>query len=983
MKSTRCLLMMGLIYLLPCVKASAQVLLPTDNRQATTQLLNGTWKFKYIPSVSIGADSLFYQSNFDVAKWSPIKVPGHWELQGFATPMYGKQLKEGTGLYRRDFTIPASWKGKPLYIAFDGVQFGYTFWVNGKFGGEFAGSYNLQMFDISGLVKAGASNALSVRVSTRPKGWEFDTNDDWAMGGIVRDVTLFSLEPSHFKNLTVQTLLKGKQADINIKGLIEQAPNNALTVAGTLFDPQGKAIKTFHLSNAPKEFNRQLQLEKPLLWTAETPYLYKLHLKLMQGSRLLQAYTQRVGIRQVDWSGGIFKINNQPVKLRGVDHHDLSPINGRAIAANELAKDLRMIRQANINFIRTSHYPPNSRMLDMCDSLGIYVMVEVPFGYGDEHLNDESYLPLLLQRANSTVWRDKNHPSVIIWSVGNENPITKMTMRTAQHVKELDPTRPVCFPQTQGPFDETVKKYPDSVDVYSPHYPTVPRMNVYANQFNKPIIFTEYAHSLGLDFDLLESLTDVIWKSPKLAGGAIWMLFDQGILRKSPAKISRDEETLHVWKDSVNYYDMHGIDGTDGIVYANRIPQVDYWEVRKVYSPVQAMDDTLHYQSGPQQVKLKLINRYDFTNLTAVKCKWELLGGTQVLSSGNCLLKGMPHDTASIPLTFTLPAKQNGQFYSLKLTFKDKSGYQFYEKTYPIVSKPEPIIIADIKASPQVSGSAVNSPAYHFELSPSSGLLTLKNATGQPLITEGPYARVNRKPTMSSIANDKRLPKGSFWSPFVLTRPEAKMENPVGKSFTVDYHYQPDSAKGQAINGKVIYHFTDDGAIEINYHLTPQGTGKAVEAGLSLWLPKTLTEFRWIGKGPYAGYPGKSRLDEFGCYHLNTNDLYFSGNRQDVQLAILSDGKGNGFVLIPNNANISVERSPQGIILSHNVVVSGRFNKFGVPETLYDFQQIKELSGRFTLIPFSGKWPAAIEKYFGKTDGKAIPFQPFYNSYDQ
>lgn len=972
----------------------AQVLLPSPLSGDNSRSLNGSWKFKYFEGQETGNDSLFYRTSFDVSKWANITVPGHWELQGFAEPQYQQRLISATGLYRRDFTVPAGWNGKPIYVAFDGVQFGYDFWVNGRYAGKFSSSYNLHVFDVSRFVKVGA-NTIAVRVSTRPKGWEFDTNDDWSISGIVRNVTLFSLENTHFKNVTIQTSVTGGDAQMQIKTVIEtmgtKYSRSGLGVQAKLIAPNGTVVKSFNLKTDSQTsdstiYSLAVPLHQPKLWTTETPNLYKLQFALINNKGLvLQQYQQLIGIRQVDWNDGIFKINNQAVKLRGIDHHDLSPIDGRAITEEELKKDVRLIKEANINFIRTSHYPPNRRLLEICDSMGVYVMVEVPFGRGDEHLTDSTYQPLLLHRAEATVWRDKNHPCVIIWSVGNENPNTKLTLRTAQYVKKLDSTRPVCFPQTQGAFEELVKKYPDSADVYSVHYPTVQRIKGYANRFKKPMIFTEYAHALGLDFDLLDSLTDVIWKSPKLAGGAIWCLFDQGLLRKSPTKIGKYDYTLNAWPDSVTYYDTHGVDGTDGIVYANRVPQVDYFEVRKVYSPVQALGDTLKFAPGNQTIEVRLVNRFDFTDLSAMKCKWELLANNVVISSGWPTLKCLPHDTCEIQISYKLPESNAGTFYALKLSFTDRNNYQFYEKSYTIQQRrfTGDDIAPGSASATAIKGHSVKAANYSLDVSDITGDVTLKNGNNALLFASGPYGRVGRKKTMSSAANEKRLTKGALWTPYLMKGSSIKSLTSSANGFTLSYDYLPDSAKNRCLQGSVAYDFSRPGAITIEYDLIPHGAGKAPEAGISFQLPPELSEFRWIGRGPYAAYPGKSKLDEFGFYHLNANDLYFPGNRQDVELAVFSDGKGNGFVLIANRSDVAVERSAQGVVLSLNAIVSGRFNKFGLPEKLYDLQEIKKIAGKFTIIPFQGKWPATINQYFGTTDSKIKPFQPFFNSYDQ
>ena len=252
MKNITAILIVTLFILVTLGKLTAQVIIPNkDISGSDIKSLNGTWKFKYVPSVSVGADSVFYQSDYNVKDWKDIKVPGHWELQGFAEPRYGGEVVEGTGLYCTNFQIPPNWNSKQMFIVFDGVLYGYDLWVNGKYAGSWGSSYNRQMFDISKFVSAGKSNSLAVKVTTRNKGWEFDTNDCWGLSGIYRDVTLISVPQTHIKDFTVKTFVdKGKNAKIALSVLLEKNPHSEsvknLTITGKLFSPEGKRSKNLH-----------------------------------------------------------------------------------------------------------------------------------------------------------------------------------------------------------------------------------------------------------------------------------------------------------------------------------------------------------------------------------------------------------------------------------------------------------------------------------------------------------------------------------------------------------------------------------------------------------------------------------------------------------------------------------------------------------------------------------------------------------------
>jgi beta-galactosidase len=360
----------------------AQVLIAQKDGNKNVILLNGLWKFKYVPSTQINSDSLFIRPDFDISKWSAIKVPGNWELQGFSEPMYGGALKEGTGLYRTTFTVASDWKDQLVYIAFDGVQYGYELWVNGKYAGSFASSFNRQTFDITRFVMPDVENTLAVKVTTRSKGWDFDTNDDWSLSGIIRDVTLFTLPLTHIKDVVVVTNVENNSTSyISVSTLIERKKSerygNSPGLSYKLTDTHGRVIKELLISgnfdNNSDIINLagNIKIDNPRLWTAETPYLYDLSIILTENNKEIQKQNLKIGIRQISIEKGILKLNGTPVKLRGVDHHDLSPVNGKAVTESEIKEDLILIKRANINFIRTSHYPPHHRLIELCDSMGI------------------------------------------------------------------------------------------------------------------------------------------------------------------------------------------------------------------------------------------------------------------------------------------------------------------------------------------------------------------------------------------------------------------------------------------------------------------------------------------------------------------------------------------------------------------------------------------------------------------------------------
>lgn len=957
--------------------------------------LNGSWHFKYVTGPELGADASFSDPDpAGAGAWPTITVPGHWELQGFAPPKYGKDQLEGaggTGLYRRNFRVPAAWQGQRVFLHFDGVLYGFDAWVNGTKVGSWASSYNPSAFDIIDAVNRQGDNVLAVRVTTRSHGWEFDVNDCWALSGIYRDVTLFAVPPAHFQSCIVQTRL---------------APNGSATLSvatrlsadavvhGRLLAPDGQAVGPLAFpADAATSASAELKISKPQLWTAETPSLYTLELTLSSGQKL----SEKIGLREVRVVDGVLLLNGSPIKLRGVDHHDIWPEHGRVATMELMRRDLELMHAANINFVRTSHYPPDPRFLGLCDELGFYVMDEVSFGGGDKHLEDSGYAENLLTRARATIERDHNHPSVIVWSVGNENPNTPLTIATARRVKELDPTRPVCFPQTGHYFAGSYTNLPYDVDIYAPHYPKTPMVRDYAEKLTRPIIFTEYAHSLGLATDQIQAQWAIMQSSPRIAGGAVWMFQDQGILRTAEAgqtPESSNDLGNSVWPDAQHYYDTAGVRGMDGIVYSDRTPQVDYWQVRKVYSPVQITAQIAPARPGINHAALKVANRFDFRSLQGITLAWSLLRNGTAVENGSVLLKAAAHAAETVPLSFTLPADAGADVFTLDLYCAEGGTDSFYERSFRLDTLPANTTrigqLATLRPAESLgldesaAETRITHPGFTLTVTRATGEITLRDPADR-VLAAGFFPHAGRRFTQAEFmrAKGEKTWTGSFLRP--ATAPEVTADRSAeGMVLSVRGRYpRPDSPE-QSLEGGLRLLVQTNGTIEADYDfLSVKGGGMLLEAGLALIVPASASEFRWIGAGPYAGYPGKDALNEFGCFHLNRADLNFQGNRRHVELAMLTSPDGAGVALGGTDMDVAVEREGGNTILSHNALISGRGTKFEKPDTAIEAGDKLAIKGRFTLLPLATVWPSPLTKWFGPASAKVRVFQPYFHSYDQ
>lgn len=987
--------------------------------------LNGVWKFKYIPSLNTAEDSLFYHKDFNVEGWDSIRVPGNWDIQGFGkyydapteeTVAYSLQnnnrgqytynsVKDGTGLYRTQFTIPASWNNRQTYILFDGVLYTARIYVNGKYVGDWASAYNPVTFDITKYLSKGADNILAVEVTSGGKGSDFDLNDQWAFYGIFRNVTLFSTPQTHFNDYVFKTTLDKNNnanvsvsANVDIKGRLKSAK-----LKGVLFSDKNKIVKEFSIPLQKKESEItgevNFVVEKPKLWTAESPNLYTLKLTLFDSGKEEQEITDGVGLREVTIKDAQLLLNKTPIKLRGIDIHQISPDVGRYCPDEYMLRDFDILKKANINFVRTSHYPPPPRFTEICDSMGFYVMEEVPFGYGDRHLTDTSYQNILYTRAYATYKRDKNKPSIIVWSIGNENPVTELTKNTAKYMKQLDPSRPVCFPQRGSYFSENYNLIPDFVDILSPHYTSPGQLEKYSTMFNKPIIVTEYAHSLGLDFDMMQNVWEVMYKSKIIAGGAVWDFADEGILRRSKTPVNKKLPTNNVWIDKFHFYDANSYSGSDGIVYSNRIPQPDYFEVKNVYSPVHVNIDKYEVIPGEQSITVPIENRYDFTNLSEIKAIYGLYRNSDLLKENNLALNIPPHSIKNVNLKLELPEKLSNNYHLLRFNFYNKAGMHLKEETVRLIPRnsslnftKEFINVQKFDKTETDKKVIIKTGTSIFEFSKANGAIKLSSAKmNTDLITEGIFLRTGRKPTLSSriFLESRKDTPNYLWMPYTLKNPELLSKEILsGKDsikITERLRFNREKVKGQYIQGTITYVLKNNGWIDVEYNFTPINcTGVFLEAGVSFVIPKELSQMRWIGDGPYPSYPDKDMLDEFGIYQMSNEDLYFQGNRRRVETALFTNKIGNGLLVVTGGDDLAVENISKGILVSHNALVSSRFNKKTKPLHEVKADEIKEIKGKFFLRIIGEKdWAKFLYDIFGSPLKNAEPFKPFYHSYDQ
>ena len=704
-------------------------ILPVTDR-TMTRSLNGEWALKVIEGTA-DTDEVPAQDG----SWGKIPVPGCWEAYGYCKPSYDK-ANPLTGYYRTTFSVPTEWKGKRIVLRLDGVLYGYDLWINGKKAGSWRSGYNTALFDITPYInKKRGSQELAMKVITRFPGSDFDYNDDWAPSGIFRDVTLMAVPETHLSDLTIHAKLSG---EVSVDTEIANAKKGT-TVKHEIYDMQGNMVGTSKVDN-------------PQLWTAETPYLYTLRTMLMQKKDTLQVFTNRFGFRETTIEGNVLKLNGKPIKLRGVTCHSTDPVTVKVINEESILRDMKLMKEASVNYIRTSHYPREPRFYELADSLGFYVIDEVPFGFGDKLLSDTAYYPVLQQRAQATIRRDKNHPSVIIWSLGNENPLTDICIRLGEYVSsELDPSRPYCYPQVGSYFrrffeGEKAKGFPSKAPIYSPHYPTTGQIAGFYQHRDRPVIFTEYCHTLGISLEDHDRQWEIIQRTPGIAGGSVWEWVDQGM----PFKDSLDNRYGYeekVFTSDNGGFEMYGNKGTDGLLYADRTPLPNYYELRRNYAHA--------FVSSLKGNVLTIVNRYDFLNLKDnVTFRWTLTCDRDTVRTGAFTIDCAPHDSA----TYRMELPEQTGLSLLCFDVVDAQGHEFLEQSF-VMNKPSFSVIG-------TKGCDTATPSFLVRVG--------RKATMAELIKVGDkrierYLQPVGNPYVKADIKTKKCPDGSLAVNYTLT----------------------------------------------------------------------------------------------------------------------------------------------------------------------------------------------------------------------
>lgn len=884
------------------------------------QVLNGMWKFQYYRSVNEVTEP-FYQEDTDTSSWDDLLVPSCWQVKGYDQLQYTNLSypfpcdppyvpdNNPAGLYVREFNVGDHWAAKEKYIIFEGVNACFYLWVNGEFVGYSQGSRMPAEFNLSAVLRSG-KNRIAVMVLKWCDGSYLEDQDAWRYSGIFRDVYLLARDPKHIRDVfNRQSFENGFERAVLTT---ELTTTGLLDVRAVLKDAGGTLIAEAEVSVDGKG-SVQFEVEQPQLWNAERPYLYRLF--LYSGDEVLQF---PVGFRQVTVSDGVFQINGQPVKLKGVNRHDSHPELGQTIPVSHMIKDLVLMKRHNINTIRTSHYPNDSRFMELCDEYGFYVVDEADLechGMGiagadwsstDIHRLSQSpeWREAFMDRAVRLVERDKNHPSVVMWSLGNEAGYGENHIAMGEWTRSRDTSRLVHYegaaPVNKGSSDTAC------LDVESRMYASVQDIVAYATdeEQEKPLFLCEYSHAMGNGPGDLPDYWEAIYRYPKLMGGCVWEWVDHGIKTETA-----DGTPYFAYGGDFGDTPNDGNFCIDGLVSPDRQPHTGLLELKQVMAPVtlEAVD-LLHGA-------FKISNLYDFVDLSHLDLYWKVEVSGAVLEQGRLeALDTAPHDSQIISIPYTVPESGEGH-YLLTLSCRQKqetlwaeAGYELsfaqFELPVSLTSGTEspsrpvyPLQVEEKGALLQVEGFDFR---HVFNLS--GGMLESMSRNGIPLLQAPAKFNIWRAP----IDNDMNIKEK--WQ-------DVGFDRAVMKTYSSTWVQLEDGAveiqsqfslsavsKFMVLRGTAQWRMGTSGEISLSLQVEKNDTLPYLPRfGLQLVLPQGMEEVEYAGFGPHESYIDKRRSVRQGRYRTTVNSMFENyvmpqenGSRYGTEWAIVSNEQGMG-----------------------------------------------------------------------------------------
>ncbi len=907
--------------------------------------LNGTWKFRWVKSP---ADRIvdFYRTDFDDSEWEGIPVPSNWQMCGFGIPIYtnvpypfGKadppyipHDNNPVGSYRLKFEIPDEWRERQVFIHFAGVESAFYLWVNGQRVGYSQGSRTPAEFDITPYLW-GKRNALAVEVYRWSDGSYLEGQDFWHLSGIFRDVFLFATDDIHIRDFWIQTDLDDSyrnaalKMDVSLQNYSKKERRCSLEILS--FD-EDKApflqpiVKTVQIRAGEEVvLNIQRTVENPRKWSAEKPHLYTFLLILKdEDGAIVEAVPWKTGFREVEIKGGQLLVNGVPILLKGVNRHEHDPDTGHTISEESMLQDIKRMKQFNINAVRTSHYPNDPKWYSLCDLYGLYLIDEANIeshgmGYHPDRTlgNNPEWREAHLDRTIRMVERDKNHPSVIIWSLGNEGGDGVNFGATSAWIHHRDPTRPVHY--------ERAEERPHT-DIICPMYPRPERVKAYGlKDLDRPYIMCEYAHAMGNSVGDLLSYWDLIYAYKHLQGGFIWDWVDQGLRKQVPEEwVSRSAKISRTGESGRDFFWAYGGDfgppGTpsdgnfcmNGLVAPDRTPHPSLFEVKKVYQYIQFKPGNL--AAG----QLDIINRFDFTNLKEFTGIWELKEGATVISSGTLPdFNVAPGDGESVTVPIQKSGLKPGAEYWLELSFRLKKATLWGEEGHEIaweqflIPWPTPLkTVLNVSDMPELSAVEkedsleISGANFGLHFSKKEGTLMSFQYHGVELVRSGPVPHFWRAPIDNGRGNNMPERCG-IWRHAGRDRKilgvKVKTIAPQAIQITVESALAANDSPYTTI-----FTVCGSGDVLIEGRFEPQGElPELPRFGMQMTLPPAFDTLSWYGRGPHETHWDRKSGARVGLYRGPVEEQFVdysrpqeNGNKTDVRWMSLTDKSGMGLL---------------------------------------------------------------------------------------
>lgn len=888
------------------------------------QLLNGNWKFNWVKQPSERPVN-FYKTNYDVSGWEEIPVPSSWEMYGYGTPIYTNityphrnnppfiQPQKGytivdepnpVGSYRRDFTIPEDWKGSEIFIHFDGVYSAMYLWVNGKKVGYSQGANNDAEFNITPYVKPG-KNVLAVEVYRWSDGSYLEDQDMFRLSGIHRDVYLFATPKLRLRDYYITADFASddfSKAKFNVRTNVKNygGKTDGAVVDVTLLDEAGNQVA--FISEAVGTIGKKeeavntasAEVKNPNLWSAEKPYLYTAVLELKdKNGKTLEAMSSQFGFRKIEIKDNRIYINGQQVFFKGANRHDTHPQYGKAVPVESMIEDILLFKRYNLNTIRTSHYPNDPKMYALYDYYGLYVMDEADIEcHGNHSISDkESWLPAYVDRMVRMVERDKNHASVIFWSMGNESGGGQNFDTVYEEARKIDP-RPIHYEGKNNVADIDSRMYPSIESMISQD----------KQDRNKPYFLCEYAHAMGNSIGNLDEYWDYIENhSKRMIGGCIWDWVDQG-LNKYGEKTNRYYYGSG-FGDKPNDFDFC----CNGIVTPDRKVTPKLIEVKKVYQYIKFTP------SDVKNGKIKLTNSYDFLNLNQFDLKWEVLKNGKVVESGKMDLGNVaPDQSTELTIPYKTSLDENNEYFiNLSIVLKNgcvwaDAGHEVASEQYPLTDKmavaPVETNYSDtLKVEKGMNSIGFRSHGFYVAFDTETAIMTSLRYAGTDMIYDKEGFVFN---WYRSINND-----GRRYSPTVIEKKSFDWKpSEDGKSVTVATSMVAVIGRGERAVEQpytVTYTIYANGVIDMDASFTTGQKFNLPRLGLQVLLNPTLEQVEWYGRGPIENYWDRKNAAYVGLYRNTVTGMEEAyvrsqtmGNRDDVRWLALSNGENEGLKII-------------------------------------------------------------------------------------